>query len=60
MPNRDGTGPTGRGRGLGQGGGIGRGGYCVCPKCGYRVRHTAGVPCTSLKCPKCKTPLVRE
>ncbi len=62
MPNRDGTGPAGRGRGLrgNAGRGIGAGGYCICPKCGYRIRHTAGVPCTSLKCPKCKTPLVRE
>lgn len=67
MPKKDGTGPAGtgpmtgkRGRG-GQGGGAGAGpaGYCVCPKCGEKVSHTTGVTCTSLKCSKCGSPLVR-
>jgi len=35
-------------------------GYCVCPKCGYRVEHQRGVPCSSLKCPNCNIPLKRE
>jgi cation diffusion facilitator family transporter len=40
--------------------GRGPGGYCVCPKCGYRVEHQPGVPCSSLICPNCKTHLTRE
>jgi cation diffusion facilitator family transporter len=40
--------------------GRGPGGYCVCPKCGYRVEHQPGVPCSSLICPNCKTHLKRE
>ena len=58
-------------RGLGQGrrvaGGRGRmggsaagpGGVCKCPKCGYEEPQVRGVPCTSKKCPKCKTLMTR-
>lgn len=68
MPGKNGTGPFGRGQGSGgtgrrgQGGGVGAGpdGYCVCPKCGEKVKHVVGTPCTSIKCPKCETYLVRE
>lgn len=75
MPRGDGTGPmgrgpgTGRGRGMGAGGGMGRmggsrpgagpGGDCVCPSCGARAVHRAGIPCFDLKCPKCGTPMLR-
>jgi len=40
--------------------GMGPGGYCVCPRCNYRVEHKRGVPCASLKCPKCGINLIRE
>ncbi len=74
MPFGDGTGPRGQGpgtgRGLGRGSGRGRfagnrpgagpGGYCVCPSCGLRVEHKAGVPCVSVECPKCGTKMIRE
>ena len=40
--------------------GRGPGGYCVCKKCGYRVEHQPGVPCSSLICPSCKIHLTRE
>jgi hypothetical protein len=64
MPGKDGTGPFGTGPVAGNGGGrrgtgAGPTGYCVCPNCGEKVNHTAGVPCTSLKCPKCGSSLVR-
>ncbi len=35
-------------------------GYCVCPKCGYKIKHERGVPCATLECPKCHTKLVRD
>lgn len=67
MPRKDGTGPYGSGpisRGAGRrprrgGTGMGPTGYCICPECGEKIGHTTGVPCTSLKCPKCGSPLVR-
>jgi len=40
--------------------GEGPGGYCACPKCGYKIPHERGVPCSTLECPKCKINLVRE
>lgn len=70
MPRGDGTGSygqgSGTGRGAGQGGGMGRGrqgagpaGECVCRDCGARVPHQAGVPCNTLRCPKCGAQMVR-
>lgn len=54
----------GKGRGRGRMGGIrpgaGPGGYCVCVNCGERVVHQQGVPCYSVKCPKCGTMMMRE
>lgn len=67
MPGKDGTGLFGTGPVAGnagrrgQLGGIGAGpaGYCICPKCGEKVSHAVGSPCTSLKCPKCGSPFIR-
>ena len=38
----------------------GPGGNCVCPKCGYKILHESGIPCSTLKCPKCNVSLTRE
>ncbi|MDD3321961.1 MAG: 4Fe-4S binding protein [Paludibacter sp.] len=35
-------------------------GVCSCPKCNYSVTHQRGVPCTTLICPNCNIPLVRQ
>jgi len=35
-------------------------GYCVCPRCGLRVSHQAGVPCRSLVCTSCGSGMIRE
>lgn len=68
MPGKDGTGPLGQGPVAGrrsgqkgQRGAIGAGptGYCVCPKCGEKITHMAGTPCTSMKCPKCGVAMIR-
>jgi len=40
--------------------GEGPGGNCVCPKCGYKIPHERGIPCSTLECPKCKINLDRE
>jgi len=67
-----GQGPrTGRGGGLGRGAGQGRGlgggnrkgagvgGKCVCPNCKTTIPHKVGIPCYSMKCPKCGTQMIR-
>jgi len=68
-----GQGPgTGRRGGFGGGRGQGRGrmggnrpgagptGYCVCPGCGKKAAHQAGVPCYSIACPQCGTKMIRS
>jgi len=57
-----GRGRGGRGRGShgGCGGFLGAGGACICPKCGQRVPHDAGVPCLQERCPNCGVAMVRE
>ena len=39
--------------------GSGPGGDCVCPKCGQKATHQAGVPCYEVKCPKCGAKMIR-
>jgi len=40
--------------------GKGPDGYCICEKCGYKIPHQRGVPCSSLKCPNCDVNLKRN
>lgn len=40
--------------------GQGPGGYCVCSKCGYKISHQHGTPCSTLQCPNCKVNLERK
>ncbi len=40
--------------------GQGPGGWCICSKCGYKVKHQKGDPCASIQCPKCKISLERK
>ena len=74
MPGKDGTGPLGQGPVGGGGAGMGRGGrgrmggnmaagpggYCMCPKCGEKIPHQQGMPCSSVTCPKCGLNMVRS
>lgn len=43
-----------------EGRGMGAAGFCICPKCGYRKPHQAGVRCMDERCPQCGSVLVRE
>jgi cation diffusion facilitator family transporter len=38
----------------------GPGGYCVCQKCGYKISHQRGIPCSNLECPNCHSFLQRK
>jgi Pyruvate/2-oxoacid:ferredoxin oxidoreductase delta subunit len=35
-------------------------GVCSCPQCNYSVAHKRGLPCTTLLCPNCNIPLIRQ
>ena len=39
---------------------FGPGGFCVCPKCGFKKPHEAGVPCRDERCPQCGAVMMRE
>jgi uncharacterized protein len=63
MPNRDETGPLGRGRGLGLRKGMqvaGPVGTCICLACGYEEHHVRGQPCNQKRCPKCNKMMTRK
>ena len=49
-----GRGQQPRGRGLGPEG------MCECPKCGNKIPHQRGIPCTQMDCPKCGSKMFRE
>jgi len=40
--------------------GKGPSGSCICEKCGQKILHQRGTPCSSLACPRCKTMMKRE
>ena len=40
--------------------GKGPDGFCICPKCDYKVTHKSGIPCSTLKCPNCLISLERK
>lgn len=54
-----GIGRGGRGRGRMGGNGLGLNGECRCPKCGYIMMHSRGVPCYQQTCPKCGSRMTR-
>ena len=35
-------------------------GFCVCPKCRYRIKKSKEIPCYTRGCPRCETPMTRE
>lgn len=62
MPGKNGTGPAGPGNHRGKMGGpasAGPEGYCECPKCGTKVKHDRGEPCSTKKCPNCGATMIR-
>jgi len=50
-------------RGYGhRGRGSGRGplGFCICLRCGYKMKKQPGVRCMEIRCPKCGAIMIRE
>ena len=56
------SGGPGFGPGFGRQRRRGRGpqGFCICPKCDYKIAHEPGVPCNSLLCPHCDIRMIKE
>ena len=40
-----------------QGRGLGGSSVCRCPNCGYTTSHSRGAPCSTIRCPRCSTPM---
>lgn len=61
MPGKRAGGGFGRCGGRGLGGGLHKGpiGECICPNCGNRQPHQPAIPCYTIKCGKCGTPMTR-
>lgn len=35
-------------------------GFCICIKCGTKVKHERGQPCKQVPCPKCGKKMLKE
>ncbi len=35
-------------------------GFCTCLRCGLKIRHERGLPCSQAYCPQCDLPLVKQ
>lgn len=57
---RAGVDSRGQSRGGGNKPASGPGGFCVCPQCGHKEPHQAGVRCLDQNCPKCGAKMIRE
>jgi len=47
-------------RGKIKGSALGPGGICICEKCKYEQPHKTGIPCNKIKCPECKSRMIRK
>jgi ribosomal protein S27AE len=43
-----------------RGRGMGPLGFCICLRCGYRVKKEPGVRCMEIRCPRCGAVMIRE
>ncbi len=35
-------------------------GFCICPKCGIKISHQAGIPCREIICHECGTNMIKD
>jgi len=35
-------------------------GFCICPKCGIKISHQAGIPCREIICNECGTNMIKD
>ncbi len=50
----------GRGRNDGDKPGSGPDGNCICPNCGYKIKHEVAHPCNKITCIKCGARMTKE